>query len=223
MGTVEFKYMTTEFAVTEAMNTLRTNIIYSGDVQAVMITSTFANEGKSTIALQLAKSFADLGKKTLLVDCDLRKSALMDRFHGGEIMEGISEFLSGQTMKVINNTDIPNLSVICSGKTPPNPSELLSGKKFPMLFQILKEKYDYIIVDAPPIGSVIDAAIIGRNTDGSLLVVRNDFTKKAAVRRAKQQLEQSECKLMGVVLNRVKKHEKDYYYYSKYYKSGYEK
>lgn len=221
MGTIEFKVMEPEFAVTEAMNTLRTNIIYSNDVKTINITSTFPDEGKSTIALQLARSFAELGKKTLLMDCDLRKSSLIHRFHGGRKMEGLSELLTGQSVKIIHNTDIENLSVICSGQIPPNPSELLSSQKFTVFMQALKEKYDYIILDAPPIGSVIDAAIVGRNADGTLMVVRNDFSKKAAVKRGTQQLEQNGCKLLGVILNRVKKHQKDYYYYSGYYKYGY--
>lgn len=221
MGTIEFKSMEPEFAVTEAMNTLRTNIIYSNEIKIINITSTFPNEGKSTIAIQLARSFAELGKKTLLIDCDLRKSSLIHRFHGDRKLEGLSELLTGQSVKIIHSTDIDNLSVICSGQIPPNPSELLSGQKFTVFIQALKEKYDYIIMDSPPIGSVIDAAIVGRNSDGTLMVVRNDFSTKAAVKRAKQQLEQSGCKLLGVILNRVKKHQKDYYYYSGYYKYGY--
>lgn len=222
MSKIELKIMEPEFAVAEAMNTLRTNIIYSNDVKVINITSAFQNEGKSTIALQLARSFAELGQKTILVDCDLRKSSMMHRFNGGRHVDGFSELLTGQTVKVINSTDIENLSIITSGKIPPNPSELLAGQKFTMFMQMLREKYDYIIVDAPPIGSVIDASITGKNSDGTLLVVRNDFTKKAAVKRAKEQLEQNGCKLLGVILNRVKKHQKDYYYYSGYYKK-YEK
>lgn len=218
MPTIEFKSMEPEFAVAEAMNTLRTNIIYSSEVKVINITSTFPNEGKSTISLQLARSFAELGKKTLLIDCDLRKSSLIHRFHGDRHVEGLSELLTGQSMKVINSTDIDNLSVICSGKVPPNPSELLAGQKFTVFLKALKEKYDYIILDAPPIGSVIDAAITGRNADGTLLVVRNEFTSKGALKRGRQQIEQSGCKILGVILNRVKKHQKDYYNYYGYYK-----
>lgn len=218
MPTIEFKSMEPEFAVAEAMNTLRTNIIYSSEVKVINITSTFPNEGKSTISLQLARSFAELGKKTLLIDCDLRKSSLIHRFHGDRQVEGLSELLTGQSMKVINSTDIDNLSVICSGKVPPNPSELLAGQKFTVFLKALKEKYDYIILDAPPIGSVIDAAITGRNADGTLLVVRNEFTSKGALKRGRQQIEQSGCKILGVILNRVKKHQKDYYNYYGYYK-----
>ncbi len=221
MSMIEMKGMEPEFAVTEAMNTLRTNIIYSNDIKTINISSTLPNEGKSTIAVQLSRSFAELGKKTVLVDCDLRKSSMMDRFHGGRKLEGLSELLTGQSVKIIHNTDIPNLSFISSGKLPPNPSELLSSQKFSVFMNALKEKYDYIVMDAPPIGSVIDAAITGRNADGTLIVVRNDFCKKAAVKRGAEQFEQNGCKLLGVILNRVKKHQKDYYYYSGYYKYGY--
>ena len=218
MGTFEIKAMEPEFAVAEAMNTLRTNIIYSSEVKIINITSTAPNEGKSTISLQLARSFAELGKKTLLIDCDLRNSSMVSRFHKDRKMAGLSELLTGQSMKVINSTDIENLSIIVSGKIPPNPSELLAGQKFTVFVNALREKYDYIILDSPPINSVIDAAITGRNADGTLMVVRNEFTGKAALRRARQQLEQNGCKVLGAILNRVKKNQRDYHYYSGYYK-----
>ncbi len=195
-----------EYSASEAIKTLRTNILYSEDIKMVMLTSTMPNEGKSTIALELAKSFAALGKKTLLVDCDMRKSFLARRLGVTSKIRGVSEYLSKQTVKIVYRTSDPNLSIIFSGKCPPNPSELLSGARFEGLLETLKEAYDYVIVD------------------GILLVVRNDFVKTKEIKRAKQQIEQNGGKIMGVVLNRVKRNQKGASYYSKkYYNYEYEK
>ena len=142
-----------EYEAAEAVKTLRTNILYSEDVKTVMLTSTMPNEGKSTISLELAKSFAALGKNTILLDCDMRKSYLASRLGVSEKLQGVSEYLSKQSMKIVYRTSEPYLSMIFSGNCPPNPSELLSGARFEGLLETLKEAYDYIIIDAPPIGS----------------------------------------------------------------------
>lgn len=213
-----------EYSASEAIKTLRTNILYSEDIKMVMLTSTNPNEGKSTIALELAKSFAALGKKTLLVDCDMRKSFLARRLGVTNKIRGVSEYLSKQTVKIVYRTSDPNLSIIFSGKCPPNPSELLSSAMFEGLLETLKEAYDYVIIDVPPVGNLVDGSIIGRLVDGILLVVRNDFVKTKEIKRAKQQIEQNGGKIMGVVLNRVKRNQKGASYYSKkYYNYEYEK
>lgn len=208
-----------EYGAAEAVKTLRTNILYTEDIKAVMLTSTLPSEGKSTIALGLAKSFAALGKNTVLMDCDMRKSYLASRLGITEKIQGVSEYLSKQSMKIVYRTSEPNLSIIFSGSCPPNPSELLSGNRFSGLLETLREAYDYIIIDAPPMGNVVDGAIIGRQTDGTLLVVRNDYVKTKAIRKVKSKIEQSGGKVLGVVLNRVKKGQKGSYYYTKKYQN----
>ena len=205
-----------EYEAAEAVKTLRTNILYSEDVKTVMLTSTMPNEGKSTISLELAKSFAALGKNTILLDCDMRKSYLASRLGVSEKLQGVSEYLSKQSMKIVYRTSEPYLSMIFSGNCPPNPSELLSGARFEGLLETLKEAYEYIIIDAPHIGSLVDGTIIGRYADGTLLVIRNDFVKTKEAKRAKQKIEQNGGKVLGVVLNRVKRNQKGSYYYKKY-------
>lgn len=209
-----------DFGVKEAMNTLRTNLFYSGEQKVVAVTSTFPGEGKSTVSMQLAKSFAEMGRPTLLIDCDMRKTQFKERYGVERDTIGLSEFLTGQKTQVVYATNIPNLSVVMSGKFPPNPSELLSNKYLEVLLETLKKYYEYIILDAPPIGSVVDASIVGHHADGILLVVRNNYVNKAEARRAKRQLEQNGGNIIGVILNRVEHHHKDYYHYKKYY--GYE-
>ena len=213
-----------EYEAAEAVKTLRTNILYSEEIKSVVLTSAIPNEGKSTISLELAKSFAALGKNTVLVDCDMRRSCLAERLGVKEKIQGISEYLSKQSMKIVYRTSDPYLSVIFSGNCPPNPSELLSAMRFEGLMETLKESYDYIIIDAPPIGNLVDGTIISRQADGTLLVVRNDFVKTKEARKAKQKIEQNGGKVLGVILNRVRKTQKgSYYYYKKYKKYEYGK
>ena len=208
-----------EYEAAEAIKTLRTNILYSEEVKSVVLTSTIPNEGKSTISLELAKSFAGLGKNTVLVDCDMRRSCLAARLGVTDEIHGVSEYLSKQSMKIVYRTSDPNLSIIFSGNCPPHPSELLSSARFEGLLETLKEAYDYIIIDAPPIGNLVDGTIISRHADGTLLVVRNDFVKTKEARRVKQKIEQNGGKVLGVVLNRVKKNQKGSHYYYKKYKN----
>ena len=153
-----------------------------------------------------------MNKNTLLIDCDLRRSSLRKylRVPGG--MDGLSEALSWKKKDGICTTDIPHLSILFSGKFPPNPSELLSGTTFLNLINDYRKDFDYIIVDTPPMAGAIDASIISRYVDGTLLVIRSDYAKKAQIIKAKQQIERNGGKVIGSVLNRVDKYQKDYYY-----------
>lgn len=213
---ISLKAKKLEFGVDEAIKSLRTNLLYSGNLHAIAVTSTTAGEGKSTIAFELARSFADLGKRTVLIDCDLRKSMIANRYGVSERLPGLSELLSGQAQKVIFETNIDNLYMVLSGKNVPNPQALLTGERFNSFVDALKKSCDYIIFDTPPLGDMADALIVGKQTDGTLIVIRNDYVKKAMVRNVKRQIQQSGGKILGVVLNRVKKNQKDYYYKKNY-------
>ena len=203
----------------EFYKNLRTNLIYMGDIKVIGLASSGANEGKTVTAVQLALSFAELNKKIIFVDCDLRRSSLKDYLHIGGVQNGLSEFLSNQTNDIIHKTNIENLDMIFTGKFPPNPSELLFTERFSKLIQELKKHYDYVIVDTPPVMAGADAIIVGRNCDGLVMVVKNQVTKRKALLRAKQELERNGVKLLGSVLNGVKESDMDEYYYYRYYKS----
>lgn len=207
-------------AAMESFRSLRTNLIYSEDARVITVTSSLPNEGKSTVSYNLAESFALMGKRVLLIDADMRKGSLKKYFILNHSVAGLSELLSKQTDKVINKTANDHLDVILAGKMPPNTSELLSGRLFKNVIERLKPEYDYIIIDTAPMGVAMDGAIAGQLSDGVVLVVRNDFVKKKEVLRSKQQLERNGSRILGVVLNRVKKSQVDYQSYRyKYYGS----
>lgn len=213
----------TDFFAIEAFKNLRTNIQFSGsNMRTILMTSTIMNEGKSTCSYHLAKAFAELGKRVLLMDCDLRKSVTLSKFRSEDRVFGLTHFLTGmQTLdQCICESDTKNLHILFAGAFPPNPAELLSTKGFAVLMDALKGHYDYIIVDAPPLGSVIDAAILAQYCDGAVLVIRQSEVKIRLAQNSKRQLERTGCKLLGVVLNGVAK-ERGGKYYGKYYGAYY--
>ncbi len=202
----------------EAYKTLRTNIEFSGsDNKVIVLTSSTPNEGKSTVALGLAVSLCDNGKRVLFVDADLRRSVLIGRHRVTKEVKGLSHYLSGQAEMndVVCRTQEPGLFVIFAGVVPPNPSELLGQKQFEQLIDRAREMYDYVIIDAPPLGSVIDAAVISRVCDASVFVVAANTVSYKYVRSVKEQLEKTGCPIIGVVLNKVDL--KNNRYYGKYY------
>ena len=202
----------------EAYKTLRTNIEFSGsDNKVIVLTSSTPNEGKSTVALGLAVSLCDNGKRVLFVDADLRRSVLIGRHRVTKEVKGLSHYLSGQAEMndVVCRTQEPGLFVIFAGVVPPNPSELLGQKQFEQLIYMVRDMYDYVFIDAPPLGSVIDAAVISRVCDASVFVVAANTVSYKYVRSVKEQLEKTGCPIIGVVLNKVDL--KNHRYYGKYY------
>lgn len=214
-----------DYRTREAYKTLRTNIELSGsDIKTIAITSCTPNEGKSSVAMELARAFAEAGKKTILVDADLRKSVLVGRYKTGAVRLGLTHALIGRESieKVMCMTNIRNLYIIFSGPVPPNPSELLGGMKFQEAIRDLREQFDYVIVDTPPLGSVIDAAVVARNCNGTILVIENNAISYRFAQRVKDQLDKTESRILGVVLNKVDMNTRGHYghygrYYGKYY------
>ena len=211
------------YSVREAFKTLRTNFLFCGnDIKTVLLTSCVKNEGKSTISLELSKSLALSEKKVLLIDSDLRKSVFATRYTiNSDDVVGLSEYLSSQAEldDVLYSTQHENLNMIFAGAVPPNPVELLSSSKFQALIEDMEKIYDYIIIDAAPLGAVIDASAISVFVDGAVLVVTaNDISYRFA-QDVKNQLEKSNCKVLGAILNRVPMRSGSYYnnYYKKYY------
>jgi capsular exopolysaccharide synthesis family protein len=211
-----------DYRSNEAYKTLRTNIQFCGNENRVIaITSCTPNEGKSSISFNLAQSLAEDGKRVILIDADLRKSVLVGRYKVGEINAGLSHYLSGQSEleDVHNSTEIPNMDIIFAGTYSPNPAELLGHNRFQDLVIKLREKYDYIIIDTPPLGSVIDSAIVAKIADGAILVVESNAISYKFAQHVKHQLVRTDCKILGVILNKVNMDKNGYYgrYYGKYY------
>ena len=199
---------TTSFAINEAFKMLRTNLFYTakGEKCPVYgITSTFAHSGKSLLISNLAVSFAQLEKKVLLIDCDLR-SSVIHKIFDMEKGEGISELLASADSsidKYIKKTKYQNLSIITAGGTPPNPAELLSSARLGKFIEFMKQHFDIIFIDLPPVGIVTDAVVISEYVTGYLYVVRSRVDDSRALRAALSTMEQMDANILGLVLNDV--------------------
>ena len=216
---------TEDYRTREAFKTLRSNIEFCGDgIKVVAVTSCTPNEGKSSIAMELAKAFAEAGNKTMLIDADMRKSILVGRYRIGAVKLGLTHCLIGKAeyQDVVCKTNVSNLYVTFSGPVPPNPSELLGGERFLAILTALRSSFDYVIIDTPPVGSVIDAAVAAKSCDGTVLVVENNAVSYRFVQSVKEQLDKAGSRILGVVLNKVDMDGRGYYghygrYYGKYY------
>ena len=205
-----------DFFTQEAYKVLRTNLQFCGqDIQVIAITSCNENEGKTTVALHLARSLAELGKEVLLIDADMRKSVLAGRNSNAKDVVGLSELLTGMVAlgEALYQTQYPTLQLIFAGKYPPNPVELLNGKYFSALIKETRKAYQYVIIDTPPLGLVIDAAVVAPNCDGTVLVVGNS-TRYRQAQDVVEQLKKIGIKILGVVRNNTKKKDSAYYYHS---------
>lgn len=225
MKTITLEIKPLEYQIEEAFKALRTNILFCGEEKKVIaISSCTPNEGKSKVSLQLSMALAEAGKKTVLIDADMRKSVLVGETRPSEQkLQGLSHYLSGQTplQDVVYMTDFPNLFIVYAGPFPPNPSELLSSKQFRGMLQALRKVYDYIIVDTPPLGNVIDGAVIAKNCDGVVLVIESGAVSYRFAQNVKAQLERSDSPILGVVLNKVDIHKNSYgKYYGNYGRYG---
>lgn len=202
---VTFKTSAAEnYMSSEAYKTLRTNIIFCGsDIKSIVITSAVSGEGKSTISSELAKSLSDTGKRTLLIDADMRKSAFLNASQRSGEIKGLSELLSGisEIDEVLYGTQEENFDVIFTGHFPPNPVELLGNGKLKQILDAFKERYDYILIDAPPLAPVIDAAVIAQSVDAAMIVISAGKAHRKDIMKAKEQLEKSGTRLLGVILN----------------------
>lgn len=215
--------------IAEAYRTLRTNIQFSSFdkvIQTIVVTSSGPGEGKSTTVSNLAVVMAEGGSKTILIYCDQRKPRLHKVFlTSNEI--GISDVLVGKAKfeDAVKRTEIENLDILTSGTRPPNPSELLASTKMKSFIDLLREKYDCIIIDTPPIIAVTDAQLLASYADGCLLVIASSQAEREAAMKSKELLEKVNAKILGVVLNKLKLEEKGYYgyYYNYYYGNDGEK
>lgn len=208
----------------EAFRTLRTNLQFiasDSELKKLMLTSTGPAEGKSTISCNLAISICQNEKNVILIDCDMRKPVLHHIFQMDNSC-GLSNIITGQaTLKeAIKETNIQGLSIITSGPTPPNPAELLNSQGMQDLLSELDEFDGMVLLDAPPVLPVADALILAPLTDGVAFVVAARQVSKEAVMRAKDLLENSRAKLLGVIINKVEYKGRSYEYYYNYYTSS---
>lgn len=203
--------------VAEQYRTIRTNIEFSmidQQLKTFICTSAAPSEGKTTVLSNLAVTFAQQGKKTLFVDADLRKPASHHLFQVGNhvgLTNVITKKKSLEEARV--STDIENLYILPSGPIPPNPSELLGSRAMEELIVEMCDSFDMVLFDAPPVGAVTDAQVLGRLCDGALLVVRSNQTGKDALVKAKELLDQVQVNIIGTVLNDKPQKKTEYYYY----------
>lgn len=203
----------------EYYNTIRTNIQFSGrNLKVITLTSAQSGQGKSTTATNLAISFAKAGFRTLLIDADTRNSVMSGTFKSNERYQGLTSFLSGnaELSDVICDTSIDNLMILPAGQVPPNPTSLIQNDNFKSMIETVRGLYDYVIIDTPPLGLVIDAAILAHHSDASLLVVKAGADKRRTITKLKEQLEQSGSVFLGVILNKYDIHLDKYGSYGSY-------
>ncbi|MEH7196255.1 CpsD/CapB family tyrosine-protein kinase [Priestia megaterium] len=204
--------------VAEQYRTIRTNIQFSGadqEIKSIVLTSTGPGEGKSTTASNLATVYAQQGIRVLLIDADLRKPTAHYTFRL-ENHVGLTNVLTKQSTlgQAVQGTEVPELFLLTSGPIPPNPAELLASNNMTELLKEMKEQFDMVIFDTPPVLAVADAQILANQVEGSILVVSSGRTDKEAAVKAKELLLKANAKLLGAVLNNRKMEEgSDYYYY----------
>lgn len=212
----------------EAFRTLRTNIQFSVSTDepfSLLVTSSFQGEGKSWNSANIANVFAAQGKKTLIIDADMRKGVQEKKFNVSN-ENGLANYLASinfNEKKFIKETGIENLYIITRGNIPPNPSELLASEKMDELIAMAKKEFDVVIIDAPPVLLVTDALILAPKADRVVIVAAMGETNRNFILETKNALEKANAKISGVVLNKAKLTNSSYYRYGygKYYKSYY--
>ncbi|MBF8807381.1 MAG: CpsD/CapB family tyrosine-protein kinase [Enterococcus lacertideformus] len=204
--------------ITERYRTIRTNIQYSfpygKKLQTLVVTSPGVGEGKSTTAANLAVVYANFGQKVLIIDADMRKPTL-DKIFSLEKQVGLSTLLGTNiaAKECIQDSLEKNLSVMTSGPKPPNPAELLGSERLEDVISELKNSYETIIFDTPPLTAVTDAQILASKVDATVMVVSEKLTKKTNFQTAKHLLELVNANVLGVVYNASKEDENQSYYY----------
>lgn len=213
--------------ISEAYRSLRTNIQFAdidNPKRILMVTSSASKEGKSTTAVNLAVTLAQMGSRVLLIDSDLRRPALHN-FFSVEKTYGLTNVLIGSLSfdDVLKKTEVDNLDLITAGDIPPNPSEMVASEAMRKLIDEAHQRYDFVVMDSPPVIAVTDAAILATRVDGTILVASSGFISKREVSRAVSLMKNVRSKIMGVVLNSldIKRIYGSYYYYFHYYQYYY--
>lgn len=214
----------TKFAIVESYKSARSNIMFSlsaEDQKLFAVTSYSKGEGKSTVSANLAISFSKMERKVLLVDCDLRRPNVHNIFKL-ENIEGLSNVIGkmAEFEDVVHREVLPNLDILPSGTIPPNPSELICSPRFDKLLEELKERYDYIIFDTPPIGVVADALLLNDKVAGYVVVLRERSTTHGDIQKMLDSFKLADAKVLGFIkvgCSQSKKRAGKGYYYYQYY------
>ena len=202
--------------VVNASKTLLANIRFMSvddPVKSIVITSAVPNEGKTFVAANLASAIATSGRTVLVVECDMRRRSMASVL-GAHAQYGLYAVVAGEIplTQAAVATDTPNLYFLDAEPHIPNPSDLLNSHRFTRLVEIAEKTFDYVVFDTPPVGTFVDAAVLGTKADAVFMVVREGFTKKAEVVAAVDQLSKSGCNLAGVVMNYCERTHSEYYY-----------
>ena len=222
-----------DYQGTEANNTICTNLSFSGiNKKVILFTSCNANDGKTFTVLHIAENLVSRGNRVCIVDADLRRSVLIRnaQIQTDAPWKGLAHYLAGynEIQDVVYKTDIEGLYLIPIGQTVVNPLQLFDTEEFNELISLLRKEFDWILIDSPPVGLVVDAAVIAAKCDGYVLIISYNSTRRNELNEARGQMEKSGCPALGCIVNKVTinsisaKHyyNKNYYtkYYSKYYR-----
>ena len=193
--------------ITEAYRMIRTSIQFSNEekrLKTIAFTSAGANEGKSTVVANLAVVMAQAGHKVVLLDCDLRNPSLHKIFNLQNMGLSNSVMAGENIVDVVQRSEVQDLDVLTSGPIACYPSELLGSKRMQDVLNELADKYDYVLIDTPPVLSFTDAAVIAGKADGVILLMESGRVKPALAKEAKQILEQTKSNIIGIILNKMK-------------------
>jgi capsular exopolysaccharide synthesis family protein len=214
-------YLSPKSDLAESYRTIRTSLLLSSadkKPKAIVVTSALPEEGKSATLSNLAVTLAQAGKNVLILDTDFRKPTQHKIFKYRNSV-GLTNYLTSEKeiKEFVKGTGIPNLYLINAGPVPPNPAELLGSEKMGELIETMKQWFDYILLDSPPVLTVSDALVLGPKADGMILVVWGGKTAREALKRAKQKLDVMNIRCLGVVINNISVQDSDYYYVHQYY------
>lgn len=222
-----------DYAANEAINTLCTNLSYCGDdVRAILFTSRYEQEGKSSIVMNVMRTLASLGKRTVLVDADLRRSSLARRYrlqYSQRQNYGLAQYLAGMCPleEVVYETNLPNAYLLPAGREVFSSLQLLASPRYGKMMRVLRENFDVVLVDTPPAGVIVDAIEIAKYCDGAVIVVAYNTGRKQEVGEVADNLRKTGCRVLGAVMNGVDLgafRNRRYYYrsgrYSAYYDHG---
>ena len=224
------RFPTLDYACTEAMNTLCTNLSYCGaDIRTILFTSRYEHEGKSSIAMNVMRTLAGYGKRVLLVDADLRCSSLARRYcfsFAGKDANGLAQYLAGmcELENAVYQTNLPGVHILPAGREVLNSMQLLASPRYGEMMHSLKERFDVILVDTPPAGVIVDAMEVAKYCDGAVLVVGYNKGRSQDIGDVAANIAKTGCPVLGAVMNGVNLksfRNRKYYYRSERYSAYY--